>query len=75
MKVLLKKDWCYTLHSNNEEYLLEVICGTVALYEIKISLNREEIEKFLSHGEPYIIELAEDISKKPTVYLKRSIKN
>lgn len=75
MKVLLEKDWCYTLYSNNESYRLEVICGSIALYELKILLNQKEIEKFLNHGESYIIELAEDISKNSISYLKRSIKN
>ncbi|WP_294302615.1 hypothetical protein [uncultured Chryseobacterium sp.] len=71
MQVLIKRNWQYILYKENQKYFLEVICGGAAMFELKISLNSEEIDDYLSHGEIFIDKLAEKIRNSPGEYLDR----
>jgi len=71
--ILIKKDWDYTLYKKNNQYFLEVICGSVALFEIKIQLNEEEISNYLEKGEVYIEEMARTIQENPSKWKERTI--
>lgn len=71
MQILIQKYWEYTLYKENQNYLLEVVCGGLAIFELKIALNREEINRYLSNGETYIDKLAEKIRKTPDKFLDR----
>jgi hypothetical protein len=48
---IAKKNWVYTLYKNEEKYILSVICGGVAIYELNIELTNEEKNKFLENNE------------------------
>ncbi len=71
MQVLINKNWEYILYKENQRYLLEVVCGGAAVFELKIALNSEEIDNYLSHGEIYIDKLAEEIRNSAGKYLDR----
>lgn len=71
MQTLIKKDWEYVLYKDEQKYLLEVVCGTSAMFEVTIALNREEIEGYLSDGESYISQLAEKIRNSPNEFSDR----
>ncbi|MEL6562684.1 MAG: hypothetical protein AAFQ94_31235 [Bacteroidota bacterium] len=73
MKELLKKDWQYILFEDEEDLLLKVICGSVAIFELNIKLNDLEKTNFQLLGEEYIDKLAHEISSNYTKYQSRSI--
>lgn len=73
MQALIKKNWEYILYKDNQKYLLEVICGSVAMFELKITLNNDEVDGYLTHGKIYIDQLAEKIRNSPSKYLHRKI--
>ncbi|MPS74729.1 MAG: hypothetical protein E2590_16470 [Chryseobacterium sp.] len=73
MKTLIKKNWEYVLYKEEQKYLLEVVCGTSAIFEITIALNKEEVEGYLSDGEDYISQLAERIRNSPNQFSDRKI--
>ena len=70
MKVLLKKDWEYNVYEEDGKTYLEVICGSSALFEVKIILSDEEKERMLT--EPlFIDEFSKKIRNNPNNYLKK----
>ncbi|WP_294276608.1 hypothetical protein [uncultured Chryseobacterium sp.] len=71
MQILIKKAWEYILYKDNQKYLLEVVCGGAAIFELKIILDHNEIESYLSDGQNYIDQLAEKIRKAPDQYIHR----
>lgn len=71
MQILIKKNWEYILYKDDQKYLLEVVCGGAAIFELKITLNSKEIDDYLSHGQIYIDQLAEKIRNSPSQYLNR----
>jgi len=68
---LLKKQWEYILYKDNDELILSVVCGTIALYDIEIKLSAEQKEKFSKEGQGFIDLLAEEIRYNPLKYNKR----
>ncbi|MCD2258409.1 hypothetical protein [Psychroserpens luteolus] len=74
--IILKEDWSYTLEkTKSESYILTVVCGSIGIYEIKIALNPEEIQKFITHGESYIVQSVRNIQESPSKYTHRHIDN
>jgi len=70
MKVLIKKDWEYTVYEEDGKVYLEVLCGSSALFEVKIMLSEEEKEKIAT--EPlFINELSKKVRNNPDNYLKK----
>lgn len=75
MQKVIIKPWEYALYESDSNYLLEVLCGGVGMYFIKLYLVEDEIANYLELGEPYINEIAKAIQKNPSEYLKRDIQN
>lgn len=75
MKELIRKNWNYTLYHNTEknEYLLSVLCGGAAMYELKIILNEEEIINYGNKGEVFIDDLARKVQKNTSLFLERKV--
>ena len=69
--VLLQKDWFYTLELLSDQYILSVVCGSVAIYDIKIQLNTKEVDQFKEKGEAFIEQLAASIRFSPTAFKSR----
>lgn len=69
MKELIKKDWDYILYEDNQKFILSVLAGTIALYNIDIILNEDESLKYQATGQSYIDQLASEIRSQPEKYL------
>ncbi|WP_294214031.1 hypothetical protein [uncultured Chryseobacterium sp.] len=74
MQILIKKAWEYILYKDNQKYLLEVVCGGAAMFELKIILDHNEIKSYLSDDQNYIDQLAEKIRNSPGQYIDRKAK-
>ena len=75
MKVLEKENYLYTFEYDEEtgEYFLEVECGTIAVYDLKIKLTDEEIAKYKNDSK-FIRELALQVSSSPKNYDSRHVR-
>ena len=74
MREILKSKWNYILYEVGSEFILSVMCGSVALYDRNIYLNEEEKKIYESKGQSYIEELANKIRNNPDDYLERHVK-
>ena len=59
MECLEKENWCYRLLRDDEKYYLEVLCGSVALYEIRVQLSKSEINAYIKYGKIFCTKKAE----------------
>jgi len=75
MKKIINKPWDYSLFESDGNYLLEVLCGGVGMYQLKIWLNASEKESYLKQGDEYIDSLSKSIQRSPNSYKDRSVKN
>ena len=69
---IAKKDWAYTLYKSEDNYILSVVCGDVAIYELNIQLNDYEINRYMENQE-YLEEIASEITTNPRKYSPRGI--
>lgn len=74
MKTLYEESYFFTVSRNEEtgEHFLEVLCGTSAVYTIRIKMTEEEIAKF-RHNRASARTLADNISYSPNKFLNRRI--
>ncbi|AEE49147.1 hypothetical protein [Haliscomenobacter hydrossis] len=70
---LIDKNWDYIFSQDGDDYFLDVVCGTVAVFTIQIKLDEVEKAKYLEKGEAYLDELAGDVRWYPAEYLKRRV--
>ncbi|MBA4314383.1 hypothetical protein BSZ31_03050 [Limnobacter sp. SAORIC-690] len=64
----------YRLFENESgELFFGVLCGGVGMFEAKIKLSKEEIEKYQSEGQKYLKILAEDIRHNTSKYSVRFV--
>ena len=71
-EIYRNKEFMYSVSKNEKsnDFFIEVACGGIGMYEIKIKLLPEEIETFKNNPEK-LNELAKEIAKKPEYFLKR----
>jgi hypothetical protein len=67
MKILEKKEWDFMLYEEGENTYLEVVCGTSAIFEVKVKLSGEEVNR-ISKEPAFIKVLAEEIRNDPEKY-------
>jgi hypothetical protein len=74
MLTLYENPYFYSVLRDEEtnEYFLEVVCGTTAVFLFRIKLRKNEIEKF-SADENALEPLAFQITDAPGGFLKRKI--
>ncbi len=74
LKPIAEETWFYILEHDDEtdDYVLDVCCGTVAVYTIKIKLNKEERAEYLKDPSS-IRTLAYRISDYPKEYMDRRV--
>lgn len=74
MEILRDENYFYTLYRDEktDEHFLEVVCGTVAIFEIKIKLNEKELAEYRANPEDIRI-LAYKIMDSPSSYLERRV--
>jgi uncharacterized protein YhaN len=74
MEEIVKKDWKYVLYRTEQnQLLLSVVCGSVALYDLNFILNSEEKELFRKEGVKFLDELAEKVSYSPQLFEERKV--
>lgn len=73
MEELINKNWDYILFQDKEDYILEVVCGTVAIYTITFKLDEVEKAGFEVESERFLDQLAWKVRDYPEDYLKRRI--
>lgn len=57
MEILINESWNYQLVKNQDKYVLSVMCGSVALYEVEKELTDAQIKEYNEKGKAYIDEL------------------
>lgn len=70
---LINKNWDYILSQSEGDYILEVVCGTVAIYTITFELDEVEKAGFEAEGERYLDHLAWKVRDYPEEYIKRRV--
>ena len=73
MHEILRSQYNYMLCDKDEKLVFSVICGSVAIFEINIFLNKEEIKNYNARGEEYLKELALHIRNNPKSYNDRYV--
>lgn len=73
MKELIRDDWNYTLYEQEQGLLLSVVCGTVAIFEVNVLLNEDEIKHFQKDGKDFLQLLADTIRSNPDEYFQRKV--
>lgn len=73
MQELINKNWDYILSQSEEDYILEVVCGTVAIYTITFKLDEAEKAGFEAEGERFLDHLAWKVRDYPEEYIKRRV--
>lgn len=75
MKEILKKDWKYVLYQTEQDnFILSVVCGSIALYDLDFVLNIDEEERFRKEGVEFLDELAEKVNYSPQLFEERKVK-
>ncbi len=74
MEILYQEQYFFILSRNEEtdEHYLEVLCGTSAVYTVRIKLTDKEIANF-RHNRGSARTLADSISYSPSKFLHRRI--
>jgi len=74
LKTIEEETWFYILEHDDEtgEYILDVACGTVAIYTIKFKLNEDEINNYLTDPSSIRV-LAYRVCDYPKEYLDRRV--
>lgn len=75
IKVIEEESWFYSFEQDTqtEEYFLDVVCGTVAIFTLRIRLNTSEIDAY--HADPTSIRvLAYRILDSPHDFSSRAIR-
>jgi hypothetical protein len=74
MKELLNSPWEYILYQDDKgRYILSVLCGSVATYELNIPLEASEEKAYRLKGKEYIQQLVSQIQYSPVSYKERHI--
>lgn len=73
MKQIAEVPWSYTLFCDAEGYVLQVLCGGIAMYFLSIRLTVAESANFDSLGLSYIDDLAKQIKRRPSLYSGRAV--
>jgi hypothetical protein len=74
MEIIFQKKWDYTFSKkDNNEFILSVLCGTIALFEFEIILNQSEIDQHNKKGKEFIEYLVQKIRDKPDDWISRKI--
>jgi hypothetical protein len=63
----------YSLLEDENGLLLAVMCGGIAMYEMKIRLTAEEFASYRELGKSYLDELARSVAYSPDRFRDRSI--
>lgn len=60
-----RESWNYILFRRRRDIIISVVSGGVALYEINVRLNDEDVSNYESNGKGFLKELANEIRLRP----------
>ncbi len=63
----------YSLEHDDSGFVLSILCGSLAMYEVKIKLTEEEIDTYEKQGKKFLDLLANEISHSPNRFRERWI--
>ncbi len=69
-QVLIHIPWKYTFYEEAGQFILDAICGGVALFEIKHVLSEDQVIKYKGRGAEYIQTLYEEVQSDPKKFMK-----
>ena len=70
--LIIDREKMYRLFENEQgEKSLGVLCGGIAMYEIKFKLSADELEKYEAQGKGYLDLLSYEVAKHPGSYETR----
>jgi hypothetical protein len=72
MTEILKKPFSYTLIKKDNEYILNVVCGSVGLFEVEYKLSELDIDNYLNQGKDFIEDLAHKVRFEPDKFVNRN---
>ncbi len=72
-EVLRNQDKMFILLEDDGNYVLSTMTGGLGMYEVKVQLTSEEIERYHDEGEEYIALLAYEIGREPGKYKDRIV--
>lgn len=74
LKTIAEEAWFYILEHDEEtgEYVLDVCCGTVAIYTIKFKLSEDEVREYMADPSGIRV-LAYRVCDYPKEYLDRRV--
>jgi hypothetical protein len=70
-ELLVDHERWYTLLEDENGLLLAVVCGGVAMFEVRIRLTEGEAESYRKQGKPYLDDLARSVAYAPDRYRER----
>ena len=74
MKELMRNmDHMYILYQNESQLVIEVLCGGIGMFEVKVALDDDECEKYAEEGEGFLNSLAGDIARDHKKFANRTI--
>lgn len=73
MKTIATENCLFVLYEDSKRLVLEVECGTTAVYSIKIELTESEAADFSKRGVEAVRQLALDVQTWPDRYDDRRI--
>lgn len=73
MEKLAESAWDYTLYRDGDRLILEVVCGTVALFEWAVFLTEGERAQWQAEGMPGLRFLVQAIRDNPRAFTERKV--
>lgn len=67
----IDKEKMYSLEHDDAGFILSVLCGGFAMYEVKIRLTEQEIREYKNTGKEFLDSLAKDVSHSPNQFKER----
>jgi|JI8StandDraft_2_1071088.scaffolds.fasta_scaffold04777_2 hypothetical protein len=73
MQKIIEKEYDYILYEDKGKYILSVLCGTIAVFDVTIMLNQEETAEYLQKGETFLDYFSSTIRSYPEDFFERRI--
>jgi hypothetical protein len=72
MNRIKSKDWEYDLFQEGDAYFIDVVCGTSALYNRRVTLTFDEASR-AGADDSYLRALVNDIRRDPSRFIGRYV--
>lgn len=73
METLAQGSWDYTLFQDGDRILLDVVCGTVGIFNVAVELTAEERRVWEAEGMNGLRFLVDAIRDNPMAFMERRV--